>query len=269
MRLMERWAYIRAVLSVAIAAGIWTASTFVPAFASDESLAYSGSGEGVDSWSASTTTTICAENGGGCDAMGGTLTGGPFEFCVGDGVADNVSGITLTGNAGDSTQWIITDGQGVILGLPPMPGVVDFDGAGGGSCFIWHLSYYGDITGLEADLNANDLQGCFELSNSIEVVRVTEGALCVTSTADFGSVSALEIYPNPAGDFVQVAYEGLETTRGMLQLVDLTGSVLQEQSLRQNNDNIRLDISGISGGYYFIRIDNGAQTTSEKLVILK
>src|SRR5690606_32029041 len=31
---------------------------------------------------------------------GGELTGGPFEFCVGDGIPDHVSGIILSGNSG-------------------------------------------------------------------------------------------------------------------------------------------------------------------------
>ena len=74
---------------------------------------------------------------------GGTLEGGPFEFTVGDGVADNIpeGAITLTGNSGGNSQWVVTDDNGNILGLPPSPYVVDFDGAGEGVCLVWHLSF--------------------------------------------------------------------------------------------------------------------------------
>jgi hypothetical protein len=115
----------------------------------------------------------------------GTLEGGPFEFCVGDGVADNLMAgdITLTGNSGGNSQWLVTEEDGTILGLPPMPSAVDFDGAGVGTCLIWHLSYDGDIEGLAAGMNANDLEGCFSLSNPIAVDRVdcemTIGAIIV------------------------------------------------------------------------------------------
>ncbi|GAA4272993.1 hypothetical protein GCM10022258_22870 [Aquimarina gracilis] len=102
---------------------------------------------------------------------GGTIAGGPFEFTVGDGVADNVSGVTLTGNIGETSQWVVTDDQGKILGLPTTPEAVDFDGAGAGSCFIYHLSYNGTITGLATDGLLAGLAGDFDLSNSIEVVR--------------------------------------------------------------------------------------------------
>ncbi len=71
-----------------------------------------------------------------CLAEGGALESGPFEFCVGDGVVDNIGSdqIVLSGNSGTNSQWVVTDDQGNILGLPPSFGVVDFDGAGAGTC---------------------------------------------------------------------------------------------------------------------------------------
>ncbi|NNF35584.1 MAG: hypothetical protein HKN68_15870, partial [Saprospiraceae bacterium] len=79
---------------------------------------------------------------------GGTIEGGPFEFCVGDGDSDFIEegAVTLTGNVGANSAWVITDDDLNILGLPPMPSDVDFDGAGGGTCLIWHLSLEGDLT---------------------------------------------------------------------------------------------------------------------------
>ncbi len=107
------------------------------------------------------------------EPKGGTLSGGPFEFTVGDGVADNIpeGAITLEGNSGGNSQWVVTDADGNILGLPPSPYVVDFDGAGPGTCLVWHLSFDGDIEGAEQGKNASDLVGCYSLSNSIEVIR--------------------------------------------------------------------------------------------------
>ncbi|MBL7472527.1 hypothetical protein [Robertkochia sediminum] len=105
----------------------------------------------------------------------GTISGGPFEFCV-DGTPDNVSGITLssTGNKGSNSTWVITDAEGNILGLPPTTEAlegVDFDGAGAGLCLIWYLTYEGEITGAVAGNNAADITGNFDLSNAIEVQR--------------------------------------------------------------------------------------------------
>lgn len=104
----------------------------------------------------------------------GMLSGGPFTFVV-DGVVDNVSGITTDANAvGTNSTFVITDADGVILGLPgdlAALGGVDFDGAGVGTCLIWYLRYEDGLIGAEMGMNANNLQGSFDLSNSITVDR--------------------------------------------------------------------------------------------------
>lgn len=105
----------------------------------------------------------------------GALIGGPYSFSV-DGTADMVIGIGLDASdlTGSNQTYIITDDNLNILGLPPsleaLQGV-DFDGAGIGVCLIWHLTYEGEVTGLEAGENAADLEGNFALSNSVKVYR--------------------------------------------------------------------------------------------------
>ncbi len=105
------------------------------------------------------------------DVNGGTLTGGPFTFTVGDGIADNVSGVSLSGNVGANSQYIVTDDQGVILGLPATPTAVNFDTAGVGTCFIYHVSYEDTLAGLTSGANISGLSGDFDLSNSVRVNR--------------------------------------------------------------------------------------------------
>jgi len=115
---------------------------------------------------------------------GGTLTGGPFSFnTVGDGTPDTIAlgAITLTNNEGETGQWIVTNDQGIILGLPSLPSDVNFDETGIGTCLIWHLSYNSTISGLDMNANANDLVGCFSLSNSIEVIRSTPEPMCLAN----------------------------------------------------------------------------------------
>jgi len=103
------------------------------------------------------------------------LGGGPFNFTVGDGVTDNIpeGGITVTGgfSVNEQSSWVVTDDAGNILGLPGSFTAVDFDGAGGGTCFVWYITYGAGLTGLEVDQNVSGLTGVYELSNSIEVVR--------------------------------------------------------------------------------------------------
>ena len=75
---------------------------------------------------------------------------------------------------GTNSTWVITDDQGNILGLPPTLTAVEgvnFDDAGASVCLIWYLRYQDGLTGLAPDMNTNDLNGFFDLSNSITVTR--------------------------------------------------------------------------------------------------
>ena len=105
----------------------------------------------------------------------GTLAGGPFDFMI-DGIPDMVSGIYLDDSelTGSNQTYVITDDAGNILGLPPTIAAVegvDFDAAGVGICYIWHLTYEDGLQGLEAGKNAGDLEGDFDLSNFLTVTR--------------------------------------------------------------------------------------------------
>jgi len=130
--------------------------------------------------------------------IGGTIEGGPFEFVI-DGQPDFATGITLSGNQGTNSQWVITDDQGKILGLPPSPDVVNFDDAGPGVCLIWHLSFEDGLEGAIPGNNAaTDLVGCYSLSNPITVTRTEPapvepltGRFSINSTNNQLSVSVM------------------------------------------------------------------------------
>ncbi|MEE9372682.1 MAG: hypothetical protein V3V00_06475, partial [Saprospiraceae bacterium] len=107
------------------------------------------------------------------EVNGGEILGGPFSFCVGDGKAGFITsdGITLSGNLGSNSQWVVTDNQGIILGLPENIDELNFENAGGGTCLIRHLSFQNGLTGLTVGNNVDNFVGCFEFSNSIIVNR--------------------------------------------------------------------------------------------------
>ncbi len=138
--------------------------------------------------------------------IAGVIDGGPFTFCI-DGIADNVSGITLDSSdaVGTNSTWVITDDTGLILGLPPTLEAVEgvnFDEAGAGVCLIWYLRFEDGLQGAEMGMNANDLVGSFSLSNSLTVTRnmlPTAGVIsggpyefAVDGTADFVTDLAID-----------------------------------------------------------------------------
>ena len=159
---------------------------------------------------------------------GGTLTtidgDTALTICAGDSISDAFD-VTLTGIDGDSSAWVITDPNGKILGLPAGP-PFDLEGAGAGTCLIWHVSYNGAITGVALDSNASDIMGCYDLSNSITVTRstgMTEGGTLTTTSGD----TALTICAGDGmSDAFDVALTGEMGTNSGWVITDPNGMIL-------------------------------------------
>ncbi len=200
----------------------------------------------------STTSTVPDCDGGtppNPGINGGTIAGGPFVFTVGDGIADNVSGITLAGNTGTNNSWIVTDNQQNILGLPTTPEEVDFDVAGTGSCFIYNVSYNGTITGLTNGANLSQLSGEFGLSNGLEVVRNPAGTGGGDCTFGTPLVAALPSIANKQYENIYVLGNGgpnLDNVTMFTMNWDLNNNGLYQFSMNTNDGapNWYIDLLG-------------------------
>ena len=167
-------------------------------------------------YSLSNSIAVTRLTGDDCDCVvdGGAIsTEDNTDICAGDGVADPIN-VTLTNEVGTNSAWVITDVDGEILGLPE-GSPFDLDGAGEGVCLIWHLSFEDGIIGAEVGMNANDLEGCFSLSNPIEVVRtqVTGGTI---STEDVTEICVSDGVADP----INVTLEGNEGTNSAWVITD-------------------------------------------------
>ncbi|WP_276166850.1 T9SS type A sorting domain-containing protein [Zobellia alginiliquefaciens] len=192
----------------------------------------------------------------------GTLTGGPFEFYV-DGTPDMVSGIAVTGKrSGKNSTFVITDEAGKILGIPPSMAAVegvDFDGAGAGTCLIWHLRYEDGLQGAEMGLNTNDLVGCYDLSNPIEVVRKEIPVTETTSKA----------YPIPASDVLTVSLPEFTAPNVAVSLFDVAGNPVKTEMSSVEDKQIALNVQSVPGGLYLLRISQPNGKTITKKIVIK
>ena len=110
----------------------------------------------------------------------GTIsTNDPTTVCVGDMEDDFVDVSVDDAGVGTNSAWVITDANGVILGLPMTP-PFNFEDAGVGNCLIWYLNFEDGLVGAELGANASDLEGCFSLSDPIEVIREEAGVVTIS-----------------------------------------------------------------------------------------
>ncbi len=94
-------------------------------------------------------------------------------ICVENNYSDPVD-VRLSGDVGDHSAWIVTNQGGQILKLPGLP-PFRFEGDDPADNYLWHISYMGNISGLEIGNFIEDLQGCFAISNSIQILKKVNG----------------------------------------------------------------------------------------------
>jgi hypothetical protein len=162
--------------STAVGAGIWTTGWFVDAPMGGNWIGLDGNGIAADNWIPLNEETECAANVLVLDCDGGMVETANGEtsvsICSMDEETDVISFVTNSESEA-SFQWIVTDEDNVILGLPGDSN--DFNDAPAGVCRVWGLSYAGMLT-LEVGNDMDDVvptDECWDMSdNFIQVTRI-------------------------------------------------------------------------------------------------
>jgi hypothetical protein len=126
--------------------------------------------------------------------------------------------------------------------------------------------YSGTAT-VEGTLNiliiATDIAGHF-INDTFDII-VTEEPLSI----DMPVCSKLDIYPVPAGDFLNIRLTDLEPGVIYIEILDIAGRVLITESLDCAGRNLEtaIDVSSLSGGIYYINIRRGKSIINKKFII--
>ncbi|MEM8583577.1 MAG: T9SS type A sorting domain-containing protein [Bacteroidota bacterium] len=160
----------------------------------------------------------------------GAEIGDTITICAGDSIPDPLDVIQTGDPQGSNFTFVITDGDANILDIPEGNGPFNLDGAGGGTCLIWYLAFEDGLQGAEVGQNAANLEGCFDLSNPLTVVRLT-GDEC--NECPFGEVPEISVDVEPATDPCETLREltvnvsgPIEADSFMLVLTDSSGIIV-------------------------------------------
>jgi hypothetical protein len=96
------------------------------------------------------------------------------------------------------------------------------------------------------------------------IVDVTVGLI------ELASSSNLTIFPNPANETVNVAFEQNTNDLIQIELIDATGRVIaQNESIEIGTNNVSFDVANLSSGFYTVRLTNSNGSENQKLMIQK
>ena len=197
-----------------------------------------------------------------CEVDGGRIyTNDATTICAGDGEDDFID-VALNDAEGENSAWVITDTNGKILGLPAAP-PFNFEGAGAGVCLIWHLSFDGEISGVEMGMNTDDLEGCYELSNPIKVTRRTSGYACGNYNNNSHRIT-VAVSPNPASSQIRLDItigEGANFRTSTIELMTALGRRVYRRTVAtyDGDNTVNVEVANLESGVYFVRVKNGNQ----------
>lgn len=107
-----------------------------------------------------------------------------------------------------------------------------------------------------------DENGCTGVSNSF-ILTVDACA----GIAELGALS-IDIYPNPSNGQIVVDITG-ETEGLNVSILDINGKLIQSETIGKVTSGVRkaINLTSVSKGMYFIKLDDGKDAVTQKLVI--
>jgi len=78
----------------------------------------------------------------------------------------------------------------------------------------------------------------------------------------------LNVYPNPATNFIQVIYKSINTSSS-ISVLDISGKTILNQVFSTNTglNEERIDVSQLTAGVYFVKIQSGNSIATQKILI--
>jgi hypothetical protein len=78
----------------------------------------------------------------------------------------------------------------------------------------------------------------------------------------------MQVFPNPAGDVVQVFWDNRADEGSSVSIMDLAGRIVYSVFVPAGTSLAQLDLSGLSGGTYAIRVESGMRSSTVRFVRL-
>ncbi len=168
--------------------------------------------------------------------------------------------------------WVVTDTEGNILGLPSTIAdveAVNFDDAGTGSCLIWFLSYDADSSNVAElaaafangeTVNANELTGCYDLSESITVIRESAS---VIDCEDY-AIYLADVDQDSVSTIYEVTLDAVATSASLeaIQTVDYEVHIAFNES-----DKLLYLVRSEGGSYRTLNVMSGNAELSEEVAL--
>ncbi len=112
------------------------------------------------------------------------------------------------------------------------------------------------------------LTGCVNSTRQESPTEAEEKPLAKENSIN---LEALRLFPNPASQFLNVGFELTENTPVEIQVLDLTGKIVQFQSIEASigKQETRLEVGDLDSGFYILQVVTNNGRLTEKFLVVK
>ena len=110
----------------------------------------------------------------------------------------------------------------------------------------------------------------YGVSANRKVTSITESTTVYTTSSIQDENIDLKVFisPNPTREFIAVQYIGLNRENLKVELFDMSSKLVQTTTLSKGSTNTYLDTRSLYEGQYIVRISNGKNAISKKVIIV-
>lgn len=103
---------------------------------------------------------------------------------------------------------------------------------------------------------------------AVKVTSISESTTTLSTTGFFENNLKVTIYPNPAQEFIAIQTDAAENNLDV-QLIDELGKVVKESKILQGSTLSIIETDAIYNGVYFVKISEGKNSKTYKIIINK
>ncbi len=128
-------------------------------------------------------------------------------------------------------------------------------------------TFHGQLDIISRLQNQPDMNLEFTTNNVITTQTTYTGTLGWSAGVhDMSTNGSINVYPNPATDFINVNFNVLSKTSDFsLTMLDMTGKVVSTSN--NTTGEFQINTSEFNKGLYIIKVQNGDQVTTTKVII--
>lgn len=106
--------------------------------------------------------------------------------------------------------------------------------------------------------------GQFNFTWTTEITPVSVPA--TTGIPSHQSDISLNLYPNPANNYIRLEIEGNQQSYEM-SILDVNGKIMSQQTLYSSDNSHSISVSHLAKGIYFLRVQNSQDSQTTKLIV--